>query len=97
MAFGRYIDPMLFWAVVAAMSSPVLDPSQLVLGGLAVVVAALLIVAVAAVAPHLIARGAVAWRVVARRVAMWRPSRLVDPDAAGRPRPRAPAAYPTAA
>jgi hypothetical protein len=86
---------VLFWAVVAAVSSPALDPSQLLLG-LAVVVAALLIVAAAAGVPHLIAGGAVAWRVLARRAATRRPSRLLDPDAAGRPRPRAPTAYPAA-
>ena len=88
---------MLFWAVVAAVSSPALDPSQLLAGGLAVVIAALLIVAAAAGSPLLRVAGPVAWRVVAQRTAAWRPSRLADPDAAGRPRPRAPTAYPTAA
>jgi hypothetical protein len=87
---------MLFWAVVAAVSSPALDPSQLLVGGLVVVVAALLIVAAAGL-PLWPAPGPVAWRVVAQRTAEWRPSRLADPDAAGRPRPRAPTAYPTAA
>ena len=88
---------MLFWAVVAAASSPALDPSQLLVGGLAVVVAALLIVAAAVGVPLPTAPGPVAWRVAAQRTAAWRPSRLADPDAAGRPRPRAPSAYPTAA
>jgi hypothetical protein len=88
---------MLLWAVLAAVSSPALDPSQLLVGGLAVVVAALLIVAAAAGLPLLPASGPVAWRVVAQRAAAWRPSRLDDPDAPGRPRPRAPTAYPTAA
>jgi hypothetical protein len=53
---------MLFWAVVAAVSSPALDPSQLLAGGLAVVVAALLIVAAAGL-PLWPAPGPVAWRV----------------------------------
>jgi hypothetical protein len=83
---------MLFWAVVAAVSNPPLDPSQFVLGGLAVVVAALLVVAAAAGLPPRFALGPVAWRVVARRAAASRPSRLLDPDAPGRPRPRAPSA-----
>jgi hypothetical protein len=88
---------MLFWAVVGAVSSPALDPSQLLFGGLAVVVAALLIVAAALGVPRPTAPGPVARRVAAQRAASWRPSRLADPDAAGRPRPRAPSAYPTAA
>jgi hypothetical protein len=88
---------MLFWAVVAALSSPALDPSQLVVGGLAVVVAALLVVAAAAGLPRLIASGPVAGRVPARRAAAWHPPRLLDPDAPGRPRPRAPTPYPAAA
>ena len=88
---------MLFWAVVAALASPALDPSQLILGGLAVVVAALLIVAAAAGVPLPAAPGPVPSRVAARRAAAWHPCRLADPDAAGRPRPRAPSAYLTAA
>jgi hypothetical protein len=87
---------MLFWAVVAVVSNPVLDPSQLFLGGLAVVVAALLIVAAAAGMPLLTPRGPIAWRVVARRTATRRLCRLLDPDAPGRPRPRAPSVYPAA-
>ena len=88
---------MLFWAVVAAVLHPALDPSQLLVGGLAVVVAALLIVAATAGLPRLTGPGPVPWQVVARQVAAWLPSRVADPDAAGRPRPRAPSAYPTAA
>jgi Family of unknown function (DUF6412) len=88
---------MLFWAVVAAVSHPALDPSQLLVGGLAVVVAALLIVAATARLPLSTAPGPMAWQVAARLVAAWPPSRTADPDAAGRPRPRAPSAYPTAA
>jgi hypothetical protein len=88
---------MLFWAVVAAASSPALDPSQLLFGGLAVVVAALLIVAAAAGLPLATSPGPVARRLAAHRATAWRPSRLADPDSDGRPRPRAPSAYPTAA
>ena len=87
----------MFWAVVAAVSHPALDPSQLLVSGLAVVVAALLIVAATAGRPLLAASGPVTWQVVARLIATWLPSRMADPDAAGRPRPRAPSAYPTAA
>jgi hypothetical protein len=83
---------MLFWAVIAVLSHPALDPSQLVLGGLAVVVAALLIVAAAAGVPRSIGPGPVAWRIAARRAVAWQPPRLLDPDAPGRPRPRAPSA-----
>jgi hypothetical protein len=83
---------MLFWTVVAAVSSPALDPSQLLVAGLAVVVAALLVVAATAVVPLSAATGPVAWRVVAQRATTTRPSRLADPDAAGRSRPRAPTA-----
>jgi uncharacterized protein DUF6412 len=88
---------MLLWAVVAVVSIPALEPSQLVFGGLAVVVAALLIVAAAAGLPLPTSPGPAAWRVAAQRAAARHPYRLADPDAAGRPRPRAPTAYPTAA
>jgi len=87
----------MFWAVVAAVSHPALDPSQLLVSGLAVVVAALLIVAATSGRPLLAASGPVTWQVVARLIGTWLPSRMADPDAAGRPRPRAPSAYPTAA
>jgi hypothetical protein len=88
---------MLFWTVVAAVSHPALDPSQLLVGGLAVVVVALLIVAATLGLSLPTGPSQVTWQVVARLVATWRPSRMADPDAAGRPRPRAPSAYPTAA
>jgi hypothetical protein len=88
---------MLFWAVVAAVSHPALDPSQLLVGGLAVVVATLLIVAATLGLSLPTGPSQVTWQVVARLVATWLPSRMADPDAAGRPRPRAPSAYPTAA
>ena len=87
---------MLFWAVVAAVSHPALDPSQLLVSGLAVVVAALIVAATLGLSLPT-GPGQVTWQVVARLVATWLPSRMADPDAAGRPRPRAPSAYPTAA
>jgi hypothetical protein len=80
-----------FW-VLAALIDPA--PSHSVLG-LAVVAAALLIMAafvVPALAP-VTTRGFVAF---ARRARTSARPRLTDPDAAGRPRPRAPSARPAA-
>lgn len=79
-----------FW-VLAALLDPA--PSRLVLG--LVVVAAFLIVAALrrpSPAPAA-ASGTVAF---ARRARTSPPPRLVDPDAAGRPRPRAPSVCPAA-
>ncbi|HET6532805.1 MAG TPA: DUF6412 domain-containing protein [Actinoplanes sp.] len=85
---------MLLWAL-AILLSPTPDTSALVLG-LAVVAAAVLIaLAAAGVATRCLTR--TAGPPVSVRSAHREPSRLLDPDAPGRPRPRAPAAYPTAA
>jgi hypothetical protein len=95
----RYLGLMPLWGlwvlatlINAALISPA-HPSSLVLG-LAAVAAALLIVAlfVPALAPAA-ATSAVAF---ARRARTFAPPRLIDPDAAGRPRPRAPTVCPAA-
>jgi hypothetical protein len=84
---------MLLWAL-ALLLSPTPSTTQLVLG-LAVVLAALIVAA---------ATGTGTWRAQLPAVPgqkapsrEFRLPRLADPDAAGRPRPRAPSAYPTAA
>jgi len=84
---------MLLWAL-ALLLSPAPSTTHLVLG-LAVVLAALIVAA---------ATGTGTWRTEMRTAPGQKaPSRevqlprLADPDAAGRPRPRAPSAYPTAA
>ncbi|HEV8173535.1 MAG TPA: DUF6412 domain-containing protein [Actinoplanes sp.] len=88
---------MLFWGlwVLVAMQSPA--PSAHVALGLAVVAAALLAVLAAAGLP--LRPAALAGRVspVWASARTGRLPRLLDPDAAGRPRPRAPSAYPVAA
>jgi len=81
-----------FWAF-AALLDPA-QPAQLVLG-LAVVAAALLIAV--AIALPVLAPAAPAAQTFARRARTTTRPRLTDPDAAGRPRPRAPAARPAAA
>jgi Family of unknown function (DUF6412) len=88
---------MLLWGfwVLAALPSPASRPSDLVLG-LAVVAAALLVVAAAAGLPVLAPSAPAGFRVTAGRARAFRLPRLLDPDAAGRPRPRAPTAYPAA-
>jgi hypothetical protein len=84
--------PQGFW-VLATLFDPA-QPAQLLLG-LAVVAAALLIaVAIALPVP---APAAPATRLSARRARPTTRPRLTDPDAAGRPRPRAPSARPAAA
>jgi hypothetical protein len=87
---------MLLWGLWAlfAVQSPV--PSSHLVLGLAVAAAALLIV-VAAAGLRLAPIPAAAWSpAVARRVRIERLPRLLDPDAAGRPRPRAPTSGPAA-
>jgi hypothetical protein len=84
---------MVLWAL-SLLLGPTPSTTQLVLG-LAVVLAALIVAA---------ATGTRTWRTTlsaapgqkAPRNEPKRP-RLADPNAAGRPRPRAPSAYPTAA
>ena len=88
--YAGIVAGMLLWGlwVLFGLQSPALS-SHLVLG-LAVVAAALLIVLAAAglhVAPPSPAAGS---RAVGGRALIRRPPRLLDPDAAGRPRPRAP-------
>lgn len=84
---------MLLWAL-SLLLSPTPSTTHLVLG-LAVVLAALI---VAAATGTRIGRTAVRTapgpKVLLREIRM---PRLADPDAAGRPRPRAPSWYPTAA
>jgi hypothetical protein len=90
---GVNVIGMVLWAL-ALLLSPSPSTTHLVLG-LAVVLVALIVAA---------ATGVPSWRTIAPatpgrkapRKAKTRP-RLADPDAAGRPRPRAPSAYPTAA
>ena len=80
---------MLLWALTLSPT-----PGQLMLG-LAVALAVLILAAAAGIASP----AAVSTFVspLARRLEMSVRPRLADPDAAGRPRPRAPTAYPTAA
>ncbi len=84
---------MVLWAL-SLMLSPDLSTTHLVLG-LAVVLAALIVAA---------STSTVTWRTEATGGSVPKASgderprpRLADPDAAGRPRPRAPSGYPTAA
>jgi hypothetical protein len=81
------------WAL-AGLQSPA-SSTQLVLG-LAVVAAALLIV-VAAAGLRVLPLPVAFWsQGGGRRVRVTRPPRQLDPDAAGRPRPRAPTQGPAA-
>jgi hypothetical protein len=94
---------MLLWGfwVLAALLNPALlnpahvSPAHLVLG-LAVVAAALLVVAVIGL-PVRRPAGAPSLRAFALRARTAARPRLIDPDAAGRPRPRAPSACPAVA
>lgn len=87
---------MLLWGfwVLAALTNPAhpTAPTSLVLG---LVLAAVLIVAAVRLPapPRARVYGVVAF---ARRARTATPPRLTDPDAAGRPRPRAPSACPAA-
>jgi Family of unknown function (DUF6412) len=85
---------MPLW-VLAVLLSPAPDTSVLVLG-LAVVAAALLI-ALAAAGVAMPSATGTAGSPVSSRAGHRDLPRLLDPDAPGRPRPRAPTAYPTAA
>lgn len=91
------VSDMVFWGfwVLATLIGPAPRPSALVLT-LAVVAAALLVVAVTCL-PALLPSGAPAARAFARRARTADRPRLLDPDAAGRPRPRAPTPRPAAA
>lgn len=80
---------MLLWALTLSPT-----PGQLMLG-LAIALAVLIVAAAAGVtSPATVPAGL---SPLARRRAVTVRPRLADPDAAGRPRPRAPTAYPTAA
>lgn len=84
---------MLLWAL-SLMLSPNLSTTHLVLG-LAVVLAALIVAASTSVVTR---RAEVTGAPGPKATRDERPRpRLADPDAAGRPRPRAPSGYPTAA
>jgi len=88
-----------FWLLTAlqftALQSPAPSSAHLALG-LAVVAAALLVVLAAAGVGVPAAPRPVGFRAAARRIRARRVPRLIDPDAAGRPRPRAPSARPAA-
>ena len=82
---------MLLWGfwVLAALMNPA-HPAPLVVG-LAVVAALLLVALLLPTPAPAAASSAVAF---ARRARTSAPPRLIDPDAAGRPRPRAPSVCP---
>ena len=81
--------------VLAALQHPAQGPStQLVLGLAAVAAALLVVLAAAAVVALPALRPASAGVGLAVRALLRRLPRLLDPDAAGRPRPRAPSAGP---
>jgi hypothetical protein len=89
---------MLLWGfwVLAALQSPTSSSAQVALG-LAVVAAALLVVVAAAGLPIPLRPAPRGFRAAGARARIRRVPRLSDPDAAGRPRPRAPSAFPAAA
>jgi len=88
---------MLLWGywALAALDPAQRTPATLMLG-LAVVAAALLVAAVRAL-PVLVPAAAPGVRAFARRARTAGRPRLLDPGAAGRPRPRAPALCPAVA
>ena len=85
---------MLLWAL-AVLLSPAPDAPALVLG--LAVVAAALVLALAAAGLATASPARTPGPPVPHRAARRTLPRLLDPDAPGRPRPRAPTAYPTAA
>jgi hypothetical protein len=85
---------MLLWAL-AVLLSPGPDTPALVLG--LAVVAAALVLALALAGATTASTTRTAGPPVSQRPACRDLPRLLDPDAPGRPRPRAPTAYPTAA
>jgi hypothetical protein len=88
---------MLLWGfwVLAALQSPAPSSAHLALG-LAVVAAALVVVLAAAGLSAPAMSVPAGFRGVAQRARTRSVPRLTDPDAAGRPRPRAPSAFPAA-
>jgi hypothetical protein len=89
---------MLLWAAVVALgNSALLDPTPgHLMAALAVVLAALLVAAAMAI-PVTYAAWAPSGRLAARRSRAIALPRFVDPNAAGRPRPRAPSGGPATA
>ena len=86
-----------FWALAALLDPTRAGaPGQLVLG-LALVAAAVLLIAAATALPLPALLATPAVRAFARRARVATRSRLADPDAAGRPRSRAPSFTPAAA
>jgi hypothetical protein len=81
---------MLLWGALVALLDPA--PGHLMIG-LAVVVAALLVAAAVAL-PAPAARSASGLRPSTRHTRTAGLIRLLDPDSAGRPRPRAPSGSP---
>ena len=95
---GASVTGMVLWGfwVLATLLDPALrTPATLVLG-FAVVAAALLVAAVTAL-PVLIPAAVPGLRAFARRARTAARPRLLDPDAPGRPRPRAPGHRPAVA
>jgi uncharacterized protein DUF6412 len=87
---------MMVWALVALVNPALAgSPAHLALG-LAVVAAALLVLAAVGL-PVLTPAGEPGLRAFARRARTAARPRLLDPDAAGRPRPRAPTTCPATA
>jgi hypothetical protein len=84
-----------FWVLATLLDPAQQNPAMLALG-LTAAAAALLVAAVVAL-PVLIPAAAPGVRAFALRSRTAAPSRLRDPDAAGRPRPRAPGRYPAVA
>lgn len=89
-----------FWVLAALLNPAQADfsrsgPGTLVLG--LVVVAAAMVIIAAIGLPVLLPAGAPGVRAFALRSRTAARPRLIDPDAAGRPRPRAPSACPAAA
>jgi hypothetical protein len=91
------VGRMLLWGLWAfvGLHAPASSSSSQLVFGLAVVAAALLIVAAAGL--RVLPLPTAFWsRSIGRRVRVSRLSRQLDPDAAGRPRPRAPTPAPAA-
>jgi hypothetical protein len=81
-----------FWVLATLLNPAHISPAHLVVG---LAVLALLVIAAVAV-PALVPAAALSARAFARRARISAPPRLIDPDAAGRPRPRAPSVCPAA-
>jgi hypothetical protein len=84
-----------FWVLVHLLDPAQRTPATLVLG-LAAVAAALLVAAVIAL-PSLMPSAVPGLRAFARRARTAARPRVLDPDAPGRPRPRAPGVCPAVA